>query len=119
MDKYRLGKLQIIIGILFFCLTITLFFFGFRYIINGFVDSTLQMTSEWGKVSENLNGTNIGIVGQLVSHSSTQALSLKETAVILLVGFLNLLLMSIFILTEGINKCLDYKKTKKSKNKSK
>jgi hypothetical protein len=106
MNKKKLGKIQIIIGCFFLVVAVLALIFGIRFMIDGFVDVNLSITGGWGDVSMELNSTNPKIMGHVISDATTNAFVFRQTAILFLVGCTIILLMSIMLITEGMNKNL-------------
>lgn len=104
LTKKQVGKIQLVLGIIFFIATIISSVLIIKNIYIGtLITGTGGTTAVWTKVSQEINATSIGVEGLVVSNVILEAQIFKTT--VYLFGWISvvLLVLSIMLILQGLS----------------
>lgn len=103
INKKKIGKIQFYIGLILLLATII----GSIFIVNNIYIGTLvagveEVSTTWGEVGQEMNGTLIGIDSQVISNVVLQVQILKTTLSLYGVCALILIVLSLMMMLQGL-----------------
>ena len=103
ITKEKIGKIQFYVGILLLLVTIigSIFIIKNAYIGN-FVKGVRSTTDAWEEVNNEINGTNIGIMGHVRSYVILQGQIFATTSILFITSVLILIILSIMMILQGL-----------------
>ncbi|MEK6938702.1 MAG: hypothetical protein AABX04_06680 [Nanoarchaeota archaeon] len=104
LNRKQIGKIQLIFGIVLFVATMILSVWIIKEVyIGALITGVSSTTATWGKVSQEINTTSIGINGLLVSNLVLQGQIVRTTTY--LFGWVSvvLLVLSIILILQGLS----------------
>tara|TARA_Y100000310_G_C20606398_1_gene775700 strand:- start:199 stop:531 length:333 start_codon:yes stop_codon:yes gene_type:complete len=103
MKNKTIGKLQIILGIVFLVLVLAGGFFVIKYIeVDGFVTAVKGVTANWGNIHTEYNMSEGYASGMLVGEVTNLALIARFGFGITILVILNGLILSAILITQGM-----------------
>ena len=103
INKKQIGRIQIIIAVVLFIATIISSIFIIKNVYIGVWNTGVSdITDTWGKVSQEINGTSIGLAGQVVANVVLQGQIVKTTMYLFGACDVILLILSIILFLQGL-----------------
>jgi hypothetical protein len=103
ITKEKIGKVQFYLGILIFVITIISSIFIVKNVyIGSLIMGVESTTTTWSEVSQEINVTQIGMQGHLVSNIMLQGQIIKTTMYLYGICALLLIVLSVILVLQGL-----------------
>lgn len=103
VTKEKIGKIQFYLGILLLLVTIIGSIFIIKNVYIGALVTGVEGTmATWGEVSQEINGTLIGVSGHVVSNVILQGQIVETTVFLYGASALILIVLSIILILQGL-----------------
>ncbi|HLC90475.1 MAG TPA: hypothetical protein VJI15_01790 [Candidatus Nanoarchaeia archaeon] len=103
LKKRSIAKIQLWAGLILFFLTIASSIFIVKeFYIGKLVQGVTSTTSTWGEIAQQINGTEIGLMGLVVSNVILQGEIMGATGYIFIACSIILVILSLMLILQGL-----------------